>query len=129
MKNLGLKSTNVCTAKYGTKKAIRTHMTTKHKSKKKNDGKVDEKTDENVGEKVDEKMQKKMKNLNLMKLKKLKSLKILMISTPPPKLTKLSQYKISSILMNPMMSFLKIMGLEQNQHLLLLFLMTPWTKL
>ena len=46
---------NVCTAKYGTKKAIRTHMTTKHKSMKKNDGKVDEKANENVREKVDKK--------------------------------------------------------------------------
>ena len=29
----------ICSSKYGTKKAIRTHVTTKHKSKKKNDEK------------------------------------------------------------------------------------------
>ena len=40
---------NLCDAKYGTKKAMKTHLTTKHKKKKnedKNDGKSDAKNDE-----------------------------------------------------------------------------------
>jgi hypothetical protein len=46
---------NICSSKYGTKKAIRTHITTKHKPKKKNDEKSEaSKDDDFVYEPVDE---------------------------------------------------------------------------
>ena len=45
----------ICSSKYGTKKAIRTHVTTKHKSKKKNDEKNETaKEDDFVYEPIDE---------------------------------------------------------------------------
>ena len=51
---------NICNPKYGTKKAIRTHVTSKHKPKKKNEDKTDGKSDEKQEGKSDKKSDDKI---------------------------------------------------------------------
>ena len=53
---------NVCISKYGTKKAIRTHMTTKHKPKKKVEEKNEDNNEDAVDDKNDNKTDEKIEN-------------------------------------------------------------------